>query len=150
MAEEERDAFKKELAALELSLEISRQDLQGALYICIEFMCFLFLLARAFFAAKGCISHRARVCSLLMAALLGLSPHNLCRVCLLPVPSPASKKSYEREQRARQQAEDERDHARKAHIPCETVIAELRRKLIRYSEGGIEETYRRSPGGAAV
>jgi hypothetical protein len=30
LAEQERDAYKKELNALELSLDITRQDLQGA------------------------------------------------------------------------------------------------------------------------
>jgi len=38
----------------------------------------------------------------------------------------ASKKSYEREQRARRQAEEERDQARKEHVPCEATILELR------------------------
>lgn len=57
---------------------------------------------------------------------------------------PASKKSYEREQRARQQAEDERDQVRKAHAPCETIILELRRKLMRYNES-VDESSRRSP-----
>ena len=38
----------------------------------------------------------------------------------------ASKKSYEREQRARRQAEEERDQARKDLVPCEATILELR------------------------
>ena len=38
----------------------------------------------------------------------------------------ASKKSYEREQRARRQAEEERDQARQEHVPCEATILELR------------------------
>ena len=38
----------------------------------------------------------------------------------------ASKKSYEREQRARRHAEEERDQARQAHMPCEPIILELR------------------------
>lgn len=83
LAEEERDAYKKELHALELSLEISRQDLQGVLYTYIEFTFLLSLRARAFFAARGYISHRARVCDLLMAAPLAFAPHNLCVSCRL-------------------------------------------------------------------
>ena len=35
LAEQERDAFKKELNALEFSLDITRQDLQGASSLCI-------------------------------------------------------------------------------------------------------------------
>ena len=35
LAEQERDAYKKELNALELSLDITRQDLQGASLLCL-------------------------------------------------------------------------------------------------------------------
>ena len=93
LVEEERDAYKKELNALELSLDISRQDLAG----------WRIKVATQYAKLENTPSDRL-ICVFMRVYV--------ARFVFVFVRA-AIKKLYEREQRARRQSEDERDHGRR-------------------------------------